>query len=423
MAGEAPFIEILRVARDALRANRLRTWLTLLGVIIGVATVIAMTALINGFERSFRTSIETFSQNTIYVRTFEPGLLFTRGIPDSLRRRHAFTPDDARAIREQAPAVAVVSIVKPAYGHLSVQRGGHVARTEMTFGSDEELLRTRGFDIAAGRFFTRIEVMRSANVVVLGRDTRQALFQDASGIGRTVAIGGIPFTVVGEFTVKGKVPFHNLDDMVCLPWTTVAKYWRAPRRAPPWYAPLDEVFLDAIPVDPGQSIKAMEQIRGILRQRRQLPAYRADDFEIFTDEAYMKLYHTITGGIASLMMMVSSIALVVGGIGVMNIMLVAVSERTHEIGLRKAMGAPRRSILLQFLSEAMALSLAGGILGILFGYGVATAVRLWTELPVYVSWGAVAAGVGVSMAVGLVCGLYPALRAARLDPVASLRNE
>lgn len=423
MAPQASFPDLLRVARDALRANRLRTWLTLLGVVIGVATVISMASLVNGFERSFLVSIQAFSQNTIYVRTFRPGLMFVRGVPDSLRGRHAFTIADARALRMQCPAVAVVSIVKPAYGNLRVERGGHVARTEQTFGADADFLRTRGFDIAEGRFFTEVEIERSANVVVLGRDTRIALFQNVSAIGKRVDIGGVPFTVVGEFTVKGRIPHHNLDEMVCMPWTTVTKYWRTPRRAPPWYAPRNEVFLDVLATSPAQVDAAIEQMRSVLRQRRHLPAHRSDDFEIFSDDAFMSLYHTITGGIVTLMMLVSCIALVVGGIGVMDVMWVAVSERTHEIGLRKAVGAPRRSILLQFLAEAVALSSAGGAMGVLLGYAVSFLVRVWTGLPTYVSWLSVLAGLGVSVAVGVFCGLYPAIRAARLDPVASLRNE
>lgn len=423
MAPQASFPDLLRVARDALRANRLRTWLTLLGVVIGVATVIAMASLVNGFERSFLASIQAFSQNTIYVRTFRPGLMFVRGIPDSLRGRHAFTLEDARALRTQCPAVAVVSIVKPAFGGLRVERGGHIARTEQTFGADAEFLRTRGFEIAEGRFFTEVELERSANVVVLGHATRIALFQNATAIGKRVDIGGIPFTVVGEFTVKGRIPYHNLDEMVCMPWTTVAKYWRTPRRAPPWYAPGNEVFLDVLATSPAQVDAAIEQMRSVLRQRRHLPAHRSDDFEIFSDDAFMSLYHTITGGIVTLMMLVSCIALIVGGIGVMDVMWVAVSERTHEIGLRKAVGAPRRSILLQFLAEAVALSSAGGAMGVLLGYAVSFLVRVWTGLPTYVSWVSVVTGLGVSVAVGVFCGLYPAIRAARLDPVASLRNE
>jgi putative ABC transport system permease protein len=423
MAPQASFPDLLRVARDALRANRLRTWLTLLGVVIGVATVIAMASLVNGFERSFLASIQTFSQNTIYVRTFRPGLMFTRGIPDSLRRRHAFTAEDARAIEQECPAVAVVSIVKPAFGMLRVERGGHVARTEQTFGTDVAFLRTRGFEVAEGRFFTEVEVQRRANVVVIGHDTRLALFQDASAIGRKVSIGGIPFVVVGEFTLKGKVPYHNLNDMVCMPWTTVTKYWRTPRRAPPWYAPAQEVFLDVLAVSPARVSEAKEQLRGVLRQRRHVPAQRSDGFEIFDDDAFMSLYHTITGGIVTLMMLVSSIALIVGGIGIMDVMWVAVTERAHEIGLRKAVGAPRRSILFQFLAEAVALSTAGGLLGLALGVAIAWLVRVWTGLPTYVSLGSVLAGVGVSVAVGVFSGLYPALRAARLDPVASLRNE
>ncbi len=419
----ALFSETFLIARQALAANRMRSLLALLGIVIGVATVIGMGSLINGFERSFEKGIQSFSNGTIYVRPFRPGVRFNGGIPDSLRKRQAFTPEDARAILEQAPAVGAVGVVKLAYDDIRLSRGGHQTRSTQTFGSDEGLLRTRGFDLSDGRFFTPQEVQRRANVVVLGHDTREALFQDGSGIGKTVHLNGIPFTVIGEFEVKGKFLGQNLDEMCCLPWSTVDKYWTPPPNSPPWFARKGQVFMDAVPVSPEQTDRAIQQMRSVLRARRHLPVNKVDDFEIFSDDVFLSLYHTITGGIVALMMLISSIALMVGGIGVMNIMLVAVTERTREIGVRKALGAPRRAILLQFLIEAVLLTITGGAVGILLGAGIAALVRAISGLPTFVSMGSVIAAVVVSTFVGVFCGLYPAVRASRLDPVESLRYE
>ncbi len=415
--------ETLRAAGQALVANRLRTLLALLGIVIGVATVVAMVSLINGFRRSFERGIQSFSSNTIYVRPFRPGVALFAGLPDSLRRRRGFTPGDAEAILELAPAVADISPVKLFEGDLRLTYRERGTRATSTFGTDDRFVRTRGFDVHRGRFFTAEEVRRSASVVVLGQDTHETLFRDANGVGRIVRVGGKPFTVVGVFEPKGRFLGSNLDDVACLPWTTGDKYWAPGPDSPPWYSKKGEMFLDAIPVAPEQTDAAIRQIRNVLRLRRHLPSHRPDDFEVFSDDALMAIYQAITGGISLLMFVISAISLLVGGIGIMNIMLVAVTERTREIGLRKAVGAPRRAILLQFLVEAVLLTLAGGAFGILLGAGVSLAVRAFSGLPTFVSPGSVVAAVVVSTAVCVFCGLYPAARAAGLDPVESLRYE
>ena len=415
--------ETFRIARQALAANRLRTLLALLGIVIGVATVIAMVSLVNGFQRSFERGIQSFSNNTIYIRTFRPGVMFDGQLPDSLRRRRGFTPEDARAIRDRSPAVSAVSAIKGAWADIRLSHGHRRTRITQTFGAEEGLLKTRGMELAAGRFFTAQELLRRSNVVVLGKDTREALFRDGSGVGKTVHLNGIPFTVIGEFEAKGRFLGENLDELACVPWTVVDKYWATPPNAPPWYSKKGEVFLDATPISPELTETAMAQVRAVLRVQRHLPSNRADDFEVFSDDVFLSLYHSITGGIVAIMLLISSVALLVGGIGVMNIMLVAVTERTREIGIRKALGAPRRAILLQFLIEAVLLTLAGGAVGILLGAGVSAGVRTASGLPTFVSPGSVVIAVFVSTAVGVFCGLYPAMRASRLDPVDALRYE
>jgi len=417
------FRETLRIARQALTANRMRSMLALLGIVIGVATVIAMMSLINGFQRSFQKGIQSWGSNTIYIRTFRPGAAFAGQIPDSLRKRQAFTMDDAAAIRDRCPAVVAVSPIKIAAADIRLSYRERTTKTTTVFGSDEGMLRTRGFDLSRGRFYTTQEVDHKANVVVLGKDTHDALFKDAGGIGETVHLNGIPFTVIGEFESKGRFLGNNFDEIATIPWTVADKYWAPGQDAPFYMTKKGRVFLDAVPVDEAHTDMAILQIKTVLRLQRHVPANKADDFDVFSDDAFLTLYNTITGGIVALMMLISSIALLVGGIGVMNIMLVAVTERTREIGVRKALGAPRKAILLQFLIEAVILTVVGGLLGIALGAGVATGVRAISGLPTYVSAVSVIAAVVVSTGVGVFCGLYPAMRASRLDAVEALRYE
>ncbi|HEY6195103.1 MAG TPA: ABC transporter permease [Candidatus Eisenbacteria bacterium] len=417
------FRETFRIARQALNANRMRSLLALLGIVIGVGTVIAMGSLINGFRRSFEKGIASFGSNSIYIRTFRPGAAFVNGIPDSLRKRRAFTLADANAIAALAPSVAAVSVIKIAAADIRLSYQDRHTKVTLTFGSNDGFMRTRGFEISSGRFFTAEEVDHRANVVVLGSDTRDALFQTASPIGRTVHLNEIPFTVIGVFVSKGRFLHNNFDEVACIPWTVADKYWEPGAHAPPWMTRRGEVFLDAVPVEESRLEQAMREIRAVLRVRRHVPSNRPDDFEVFSEDAFITVYNTVTGGIVALMMLISSIALVVGGIGVMNIMLVAVTERTREIGVRKALGAPRRAILLQFLFEAVMLTAIGGVLGILLGSGVAQLVRSLSGLPTFVSPGSVVAGIAVSTFTGIFCGLYPAMRASRLDPVEALRYE
>jgi putative ABC transport system permease protein len=304
-----------------------------------------------------------------------------------------------------------------------LSRRDKTTKTTFIYGTNDQLLRTHGYDMARGRFFTEQEVRGNANVVVLGKDTRETLFGDASGLGQTVHINGIPFTVIGEFEPKGRFLGNNFDEVACIPYTLVDKYWATPSDAPPWFPKKGELFLDAIAVSPEQSEEAMREISEVLRVRRHLPSNKLNNFVVFSDDAFIALYNTITGGIFALMFLISSISLVVGGIGVMNIMLVAVTERTREIGVRKALGAPRRAILLQFLLEALLLTAAGGALGVLLGAGVSWLVHALSPLPTFVSGWSVVVGLMVSTLIGVFFGLYPAMRASRLDPVESLRYE
>lgn len=415
--------ETLGMARTSLIANRMRSLLALLGIVIGVGTVIAMVSLINGFQRSFEQSIRSMGNNTIYIRRIRPGVNFGNDIPDSLKQRKAFTMADAGAILDQAPSVKAITPFKFAFNDIKLRYRDRLTKSTFIYGTDDQLLTVRGFELASGRFFTNEEVRRNANVVVLGRDTRQTLFDGGTGMGRTVYLNGIPFTVIGEFEKKGKFLGNNFDEVACVPYSVMDKYWSAPDNAPPWFPKRGELFLDAIATAPEKTDAALQEITDVLRVRRHLPSNKRNDFVVMTDDAFLSLYQQLTGGIVALMLLISSISLLVGGIGVMNIMLVAVTERTREIGVRKALGAPRRAILLQFLIEAVLLTAAGGVIGVLLGAGVSGLVKALSPLPTYVSMWSVALGLGFSAVVGLFFGLYPAMRASRLDPVDSLRYE
>jgi putative ABC transport system permease protein len=257
----------------------------------------------------------------------------------------------------------------------------------------------------------------------LGKDTREAMFSNRNPIGQRIHIGAIPFTVIGEFDPKGRMLGNNFDEVAAVPYSTIDKYFPAPDDAPPWFPKRGELFLDASANSPEESEEAQRQIMEVLRIRRHLPSNKPNNFVIFTNDAFLQLYNTVTGGIFALMTLISSISLLVGGIGVMNIMLVTVTERTREIGVRKALGAPRKAILAQFLIEAVLLTAAGGVIGILLGAGISWLVKAVSPLPTYVSLWSVLLGLFFSAAVGLFFGIYPAMRASRLDPVDSLRYE
>ncbi|MBI1799119.1 MAG: ABC transporter permease [Candidatus Eisenbacteria bacterium] len=415
--------ETFRMATHALFANRMRSLLALLGIVIGVGTVIGMVALINGFQRSFQQSIRSLGNNTIYIRRIRPGINFSDDALDSLKHRHAFTLEDASAILDRSPAVRAISTWKFPWDNLRIGYRDKITKFTFVFGTDQYYTLTHGQDMGRGRFFTEEEVQRHANVCVLGKDTRDALFGNRNPLGETVHIAGVPFTVVGEFESKGKLFGQNFDEVAVVPYPLIDKYFPAPSDAPPWFPKRGELFLDAIAVSPDRSDAAQSQIIETLRIRRHVPSNKINDFVVFTDDAFLQLYQTVTGGIVALMTLISSIALIVGGIGVMNIMLVAVTERTREIGVRKALGARRGAILTQFLVESVVLTAIGGAIGILLGAGISWLVRALSPLPTYVSVWSVVTGLLFSAAVGVFFGLYPAMRASRLDPVESLRYE
>jgi putative ABC transport system permease protein len=412
---------VVQMSFGSLRAHRMRSLLTTLGVVIGVGTVVAMASIIQGFNRTVQSSVSSFGSHTVYVRKFAPGF-FAGGFPDSLRHRKAFTADDARAIRRLCPDVEEVAIIGFVESAQLRYRNRTTRRTQL-IGSNPAIQTVNLYDPWIGRFFTEEEVRHRAQVMVIGRDVRDALFTGENFLDKTVHLNGIRFRIVGELEPRGRSLFSNPDEFITVPYTTMEKYFPPPDDAPFYVPKRGEYYLNVLAVSPERTGAAVDQVREVLRARRGLRARQSDDFAVFTSDALTELYDQLTGATYAVMTLISSIALLVGGIGVMNIMLVAVTERTKEIGLRKALGAPRITVLLQFLIEAAVLTGVGGVLGIAGGAGVAQIVRLVSGLPAFTPLWAVFVAFFFSVLVGIFFGLYPAIRASRLDPVEALRWE
>ncbi len=402
--------EGVSIALHAIRSNKLRSFLTVLGVIIGVTSIMAIVSIIEGLNRNMKAQIAAIGSDVLYVRPFRPGA-FVGGFPDSLRRRKWFTIEDAEAIRRTCPdvkAVAPINFIDARLRYLDQE-----SRFTTIVGTTPDFLVTNNWALANGRFFTETEVEHRATVCVLGKDHIEALFPHSNPIGKTIYIGGYPYTLVGQAEERGKFIGMSLDDIVLVPYTTLEKTM----------GPNLRMVLNAKPVSPERIDPAIDQMTEVLRRQRKLSYRQADNFAIFTDQSLVDIYDKITGIFYFVMVLISSIGLLVGGIGVMNIMLVSVTERTREIGVRKAMGARPRDILWQFLVEAMTLTGTGGILGILIGIGVGFLVHVLSKFSFAVPVWGMLLGFFSSTAIGLFFGIVPAMKAARLDPVETLRHE
>jgi putative ABC transport system permease protein len=410
------------MALASLRAHGMRSALATLGVTVGVMAVVTMASIIQGFNRVVVSSITSFGSHVLYVRKVALEDLFSPEMPDTVRHRHAFTLEDRDAILAQCPSVRALTVLNFSDGVTASHRG-RVARNVQALGVDPQVQEVNRYDPWKGRFFTEEEVRRSAQVVVLGKSIREALFSGGDPIGEDIHINGVPFRVVGELEPKGSNLFGNFDELLTIPYTTLEKFFPPGPDAPFFVPKRGEYYFNAAPLTPEHTAAAMDEIREVLRRRRHVPARGRDNFAVFSESAFTDLYGKLTGAVYLVMLLISSISLLVGGIGVMNIMLVAVTERTREIGLRKAVGAPRVTILGQFLIEAALLTGVGGLAGIGLGAAIAQAVRAATSLPAWTPWWSVLVAFFFSVAVGLFFGLYPAFRASRLDPVDALRWE
>jgi putative ABC transport system permease protein len=421
--------EIVSMALDTLRANKLRSGLTVLGVVIGVTSLVGMTSLILGLDSSLRDSIRSIGPDTIFVQRFGVAS-FTSGREFSeLMKRPNLTVSDAHAIEAGAPSIELVDIELGAGGGPPIQErifyGSQRSRPLAIMGTTENFASAAFIPIAAGRFFGGTEVQFRRNVVVLGQTPSQALFPNRDPLNKIVRIGGERFTVIGVFDKRPGAAGFNLgqDDFAVIPYTTYERQFGVRTALRIRGNDMRPIMIAAIPRQGVPREQAMAEVQQVMRIRHRLRLDDPDDFDLLTQDAVLKVWDQVSRATLLALVVISSIALMVGGIGVMAIMTISVRERTREIGLRKALGAQRREILWQFLAEATALTLAGGMLGIALGSGIGIAVHGVTGFPVALPWWSFALGVGFSAAVGLSFGMFPAVRASRLDPIEALRYE
>ena len=409
------FREVFRMAIDSLRAHKLRSFLTILGIVIGVMTVIGMVSIIQGLNKSFLSELQSAGSDMIVIRKNE-GIQMGRQSEEE-RTRKDLTFDDVKAIETGAPLVkaVAVSVYVSVFDPVEVKYQSAKSDNAMVIGMNEKWPVVMSLYLPQlGRFITESEVTRTARVCVLGSELADILFPTTNPVGKEIRVGPEAFTVIGVLSKRGQMFGQSRDNFVGLPITTLMKYFSYEK---------DGLEIMASPRQSEMLGETIEQITSVLRQRRKVPYGKPNDFAVMTQDTLVDLYNQLTGAAYLVMIVISSIGLLVGGIGVMNIMLVSVKERTREIGIRKAIGARSGDILKQFLIEAVFLTGAGGLIGVLAGFGIALIVRAATPLPAAVSPWSVVLGLSVSAAIGLFFGIVPAQKAAHMDPIVSLRYE
>jgi putative ABC transport system permease protein len=411
--------ESVLLALDTLRKNKLRSGLTILGISIGIATVILISSAINGLNTNIAQFVNTLGTNALWVFRFEP--FGKRPTTEELNRKQ-LTYEDGVAMRS-LPYVAAVDPgltsqnFQLGIGSVSLKHGAHKIQNTILNGSTTEVKETADIELTEGRMWTDSEEERSAKVVVLGHDAAEDLFPGQDPIGQDVDCEGSIFTVIGVLDLQPQ-PFgsgrNTQDNSAYFPLETFRQL----------HPELKDFWITVKYDDPAHKALVVEEIRELLRIRRGVRLEQDDNFAIFGPDSLTRLWNSLTGGLFLFMVAVSSVGLMVGGVGVMNIMLVSVTERTREIGVRKAIGATKHTILTQFTTEAVTLCAVGGIVGVLLGAIITWIVYfLPIGLPATLSTMWVMIGFGVSCAIGLLFGIYPAWKAANLDPIEALRYE
>lgn len=393
---------------SALKANKLRTILTTLGIIIGVATVITILTVTNGLDDAFSEQISNLGSDNLYISKlpWAAGMEFFK-----YRNRKDITLKEVKAIQEYATLVRAVA---PMAGtNRTVKYKNQTLNRVGIWGTNHEYKDAANAYPEFGRFITQFEVEHRRNVCVLGWDVAEKLFPFENPLGKKMYIGGFPFYVVGVLEKRGDILGHSLDTNTYIPLGAFHKIFGTRRSLMIRVKVLDAAIIE----------EAKDELRGILRRVRKVPPQKEDDFAINQQDVLTSLYESLTAGLYAVAVGIGAIALLVGGIGIMNIMLVAVTERTREIGVRKAIGARKRDLLWQFLVESVLICAVGGFIGIALGFGLGKLIAASTPIPAAITPVAVAVGLGFSSAVGIFFGLYPATKAARLDPIEALRYE
>ncbi len=404
--------EAFKLAFDSLWANKLRSILTLLGVIIGVASVIMVVTLTNGAKQFVTSKIDTYGAAVVTVRKM-PQTFMTADEYVAFQKRKDITYDDYRAVLTDCKSCVSVGAQRTSENG-KIVRGTHSTTDTEIRGWTWTMPALSNLDIAVGRSFTEIEDTHSSHVAIVGSDIADNLLGPGDPVGKEIRVDGTPFTVIGVARSQGKMFGQSLDNWVAIPLTVFLEQYGAHESL--------QIFVDA-----GGGGAVMEsvsdELRTIMRARRHLTPDEPDAFTIDSSATFQNLLGNILNNFGAVVVAIAAISLVIGGIVIMNIMLVSVTERTREIGVRKALGAKRRDVLLQFLIESAVLALIGGLLGVVLGIGAAKGITLAIGFPSVVAFWSVAVGLSVSGSVGIFFGIYPAHKASMLDPIAALRAE
>jgi putative ABC transport system permease protein len=427
------FKEVVLMAIDTVRTNKMRSALTVLGVVIGITSIVGMTSMIRGFDQSLRDMIGAIGPDTIFVQRFNVTNFANGAEFRDLMKRPNLTISDARAIEDQAGSIRLVDIELGAGGPPTTRRVFYRDQRTLpmvVFGTSENFQEGTQIPVLAGRFFNGTEVQYRANVAVIGNTPYQVLFATTGvdPIGKTIRVGSERFEVIGVFDKRPSAGGFNLgqDDFVVIPYTAYQRVYGLrgvnvrQGTASGVILPIQIAMLPRAGVSQKDAIADVERV---MRIRHGLRLDEPNDFEILTQDAVLQLWDQISQGTFLALIVMSSIALMVGGIGVMAIMSISVTERTREIGVRKALGARRAEILFQFLMEAAVLTSLGGLLGILLGAGLGYGVHWISGFPISLPWWSFAIGLGFSASVGIFFGMWPAVKASRLDPIDALRYE
>lgn len=413
--------EVLKMALDSILVNKFRSILTILGIVVGVITAIVVASILTGMRQSIVAIVEDYGTNNIYAFHLTTGM---HGENRDERTRKPLTIDDAYAIMGQSPAVEDIALVAPGIGNFgaasfddNLTYEGRNYRRAQTDGVSPNYAQIANLALLEGRFINEADNLQRRNVIVIGVNCAEALFpnEPTGNVGKVVRMNGTTWEIIGVIAKRKAALFgeNEEDSKVLLPYRTARK--AAPQR---------EYLLHIIQAKQGRLNEALQDAEGVLRQRRQVAYGEPNNFDIKTAGEFIQQFDSITAMVGLIAIAISSLGLLVGGIGVMNIMLVSVTERTKEIGIRKAIGATKGAIVLQFLLEAMTLTFFGGLIGVITAIGISNLIMFFVpSLPAQVPVWAVVAGLATSIGVGLIFGVLPARKASRLDPIECLRYE